>query len=48
MLLQVYRNDPKRWRNIQIEGMQQDFSWTRAAASYEQIIEECVALNAPR
>jgi glycogen synthase len=43
LLLQVYRNDPERWQNIQIEGMKQDFSWTRAAASYERVIEECVA-----
>lgn len=41
-VVQVYRHEPERWRNIQLEGMKQDFSWTRAAASYEQVIEESI------
>ena len=34
----VYRDAPDRWRNIQLEGMQRDFGWARAAAAYETVI----------
>ena len=34
----VYRDEPKRWRNIQLRGMAQDFGWSRAARAYEQVV----------
>jgi starch synthase len=34
----VYRNNPRRWRSIQVKGMEKDFGWSRAARSYEEVI----------
>jgi starch synthase len=32
--LDIYTQDPPAWRDIQIRGMQQDFSWARSAQEY--------------
>jgi starch synthase len=36
--LQLYRQ-PKKWRNLQLAGMQRDYSWDRSAAEYVKIYE---------
>jgi starch synthase len=35
--LSVYCNYPKVWRQLQINGMRQDFSWTKSAKEYEKL-----------
>jgi len=35
--------DPKRWRTIQLNGMAQDFGWTRAANQYIEIYKKLVS-----
>jgi starch synthase len=36
--LAVY-SDPPRWRDLQLRGMQTDFSWGRSARSYSELYE---------
>lgn len=33
----IYKDKPKSFRELQINGMKQDFSWNKSAAQYEQI-----------
>jgi starch synthase len=33
----TYRNHPESWEGIIQRGMEQDFSWDRAALQYEQV-----------
>jgi starch synthase len=35
--LQVYREQPEQWRQLQQSGMEQDWSWRRSAAEYERL-----------
>jgi starch synthase len=35
--LEIYRNRPRDWLQIQQTGMQQDWSWNRSAADYEKL-----------
>jgi starch synthase len=35
--LDIYRNRPKDWLQIQQTGMRQDWSWNRSAAEYERL-----------
>ena len=41
--LHVYRDDPKRWRAIQHDGMTADFSWQTSAVRYQQLYEWAIA-----
>ncbi|KXZ41848.1 hypothetical protein GPECTOR_263g678 [Gonium pectorale] len=43
--LTVYEHHPDKWRAIQVAGMRRDFSWGRAAAQWEAVME--AALGAP-
>jgi starch synthase len=38
--LVVYRHTPDLWRDMQIRGMQQDFSWDRSAAEYLELYKK--------
>jgi starch synthase len=40
--LNVYRNRPKEWLQIQQTGMRQDWSWNRSAADYETLYRRLV------
>lgn len=33
----LYWNDPKAWKNLQINAMTEDFSWERSAKDYEEV-----------
>ena len=35
--LQMYREEPEQWRQLQQAGMKQDWSWHRSAAEYERL-----------
>jgi starch synthase len=35
--LQVFRQQPRAWRRLQINGMRKDFSWDRSAAEYVKV-----------
>lgn len=39
----VYNVDRKRWRQIQLNGMNADFSWDRSARGYQQLYEWALA-----
>jgi starch synthase len=34
--------DPRKWRPLQVAGMQQDFSWDRSAQEYVKIYERAI------
>ncbi|GIW80489.1 MAG: glycogen synthase [Gemmatales bacterium] len=36
----VFRNEPEIWRRLMMNGMKQDWSWSRSAAEYERIFFE--------
>lgn len=38
--------DPRKWRALQVAGMQQDFSWDRSAQEYVKIYERALAKRA--
>jgi starch synthase len=38
--LSTYHDRPEHFRNLQLQGMQQDFSWDRAAAAYQSLYRE--------
>lgn len=33
----LYRNEPERWRELMLHGMKLDFSWNASARAYEQL-----------
>jgi starch synthase len=37
--LQLYRNQPEKWRAVVLNGMRQDWSWDRSAAEYEKLYQ---------
>jgi starch synthase len=37
--LYTFRNHPGAWRELQLRGMRQDFSWERSARAYVQVYE---------
>jgi len=39
--LQCYKNQ-KQWRQLQTNGMRQDYSWTQSAQQYEQLYQTAV------
>jgi len=39
----VYRLDPEGYRQTQINGMNQDFSWNRTAGQYEELYEDATS-----
>lgn len=41
--LDTFHHDPTRWREIQMNGMQADFSWDRSAQGYQQLYEWAIA-----
>ena len=38
--VRVYREQPERWRALQLRGMADDCSWERAAQQYETVLTE--------
>lgn len=40
--LHTYR-DSKRWRQLQLQGMNRDFSWQQSAQTYEQLYRDAIA-----
>lgn len=40
--LRVYRDLPKQWRQLQLNGMAQDWSWRRSAVEYERLYRDVV------
>jgi starch synthase len=38
----LYR-EPEKWRRIQVNGMQTDFSWGRSARKYIKVYKELIA-----
>ncbi len=40
--LQLYREQPQRWRRLQINGMKRNFSWERSAAEYVRLYRQVV------
>jgi starch synthase len=43
--LDLYHNQPAVWRQVQERGMREDFSWNRAAESYEQLYQRLLVLS---
>lgn len=41
--VELYREQPERWRALQLRGMAADFSWERAAQQYEVVLSEAMA-----
>lgn len=39
--LNVYYNQPKKWRQLQANGMKKDFSWDKSAKEYLKIYKNC-------
>ena len=39
----VYRDEPERWRQLQVAGMAEDFGWHRAALAYEEVFRAASA-----
>ena len=35
----LYRNEPKAWRSLMLNGMKQDWSWSRSAAEYLELYQ---------
>ena len=40
--LAVYRQDPERWRRLQMAGMARDFSWRQSASRYLDIYQNAI------
>jgi starch synthase len=40
--LEMYRSRPEQWRQLQRNGMRQDWSWDRSAAEYEKVYSAVV------
>ena len=45
--LQLYREQPQRWRRLQINGMKRNFSWERSATEYVRLYKRLLP-TAPR
>lgn len=43
--LDIYRRHPKQWKRIQLNGMQQNFSWDRSAEAYEKVYGDLFTEN---
>lgn len=43
--VEVYREQPARWRDIQQTGMMTDWGWSRAAELYETVIKATLAAH---
>lgn len=43
--LDIFEAHPAKWRRIQRAGMLKDFSWHRAAAQYEAVLERVAAAS---
>jgi starch synthase len=41
--VQMYRSQPEAWRQLQHNGMTQDWSWNRSAAEYEKVYSSVVS-----
>lgn len=41
--MDLRRQDPQHWRNLALNGMKQDFSWTASARHYECIYDEALS-----
>ena len=42
--LELYHNQPEVWRQLQRRGMCEDFSWNRAAESYERLYQRLLTI----
>jgi starch synthase len=45
--LSTYRDKPKAWRRLQVNGMSRDFSWERSAAEYVKVYKRGMAAPRP-
>jgi starch synthase len=41
--IRLYREHPDLWRQLALNGMAQDFSWTASARHYEELYEQALA-----
>lgn len=46
--LKLYAGDPKAWRELQLRGMRQDWSWAKSAQAYVALYERAKAKAAAR
>lgn len=46
--LKLYAGDPKAWRELQLRGMRQDWSWAKSAQAYVALYERAKAKAATR
>ncbi len=37
--VKVYNERPRTWRQVQLQGMWRDYSWGRAAAQYDTVLQ---------
>lgn len=40
--VKLYREEPDKWRALQLRGMDKDVSWERAAQQYEIVLTEAM------
>lgn len=43
--IELYRHDPKRWRQMMVTAMGQDFSWERSAEKYLSVYHKILGKN---
>lgn len=46
-VLRVYRDEPETWRQVQRRAMEEDHSWDRSAAAYEDLYRQMLGRPSP-